>query len=79
MGIYQIRCLLYPAPFKLFRWYNFVMFHLWTCLTTFNIGEFITGRELNNCRGVSSICNSLHIELHLICGVVRALCHAMPH
>ena len=48
MGIYRIRYLLYPAPFKLFRWYSFVMYHLLTCLTTFNIGENITERELNN-------------------------------
>ena len=39
---------LYPAPFKLFRWYSFVMYHLLTCLTTFNIGEYINEIELNN-------------------------------
>src|SRR3954465_7015465 len=46
------------------------MLHSLPCLTTFNIVEYINGRELNNCCGVSSICNSLHIELHLICSVV---------
>ena len=54
------------------------MFHLLTCLTTFNIGEYITKRELNNWCGVSSICNSLHIELHLTCSIVCCTlpCHA---
>ena len=49
-----------------------------TCLITFNIGGYITERELNNWCGVSSICNSLHIELHLTCSIVRCPlpCHA---
>src|SRR3954470_3367983 len=75
MGIYRICCLLYPAPFKLFRWYSFVTLHLLSCLTTFNIVGYITKRELNKSCGVSSICNSLHIELHLICSVV---CCTLP-
>ena len=54
------------------------MLHLLPCLTTFNIVGYITERELNKSCGVSSICNSLHIELHLICSIVCALCHAMP-
>ena len=54
------------------------MFHLLTCLTTFNIVGYITERELNNWCGVSSICNSLHIELHLTCSFACALCHAKP-
>ena len=35
-------------------------------------------RELNNCCEVSSICNSLHIELHLTCSIVCCTlpCHA---
>ena len=54
------------------------MLHLFPCLTTFNIGEYITERELNNWCGVPSIWNSLHIELHLICSVVCCTlpCHA---
>ena len=54
------------------------MFHLLPCLTTFNIDEYITERELYKSCGVSSICNSLHIELHLICSVVccTSPCHA---
>ena len=35
----------------------------------------LNGRELNKSCGVSSICNSLHIELHLICSFVCAFCH----
>ena len=54
------------------------MFHLLPWLTTFNIVGYITERELNNWCGVPSICNSLHIELHLICMIVCASlpCHA---
>ena len=55
------------------------MFHLLTCLTTFNIVGYINKIELNNWCGVPSICNSLHIELHLICSVVCCTLHAMPH
>ena len=38
----------------------------------------INERELNNWCGVSSICNSLHIELHLTCSIVCCTlpCHA---
>ena len=54
------------------------MLHLLPCLTTFNIIGYITKRELNKSCGVSSICNSLHIELHLICRFACALFHAMP-
>ena len=48
------------------------------CLITFNIVGHINGRELNNWCGVSSICNSLHIELHLTCSIVCCTlpCHA---
>ena len=54
------------------------MFHLLPCLTTFNIVEYINEIELNKSCGVPSICNSLHIELHLICSIVRCTlpCHA---
>ena len=51
------------------------MLHPLPCLITFNIVGYITERELNNWCGVSSICNSLHIELHLICSVV---CCTLP-
>ena len=53
------------------------MLHLLPCLTTFNIDEYITEGELNKSCRVSSICNSLHIELHLICSVVCCIfpCH----
>ena len=44
-------------------------------LTTFNLVGYINERELNNWCGVSSICNSLHIELHLICSIV---CCTLP-
>ena len=49
--------------------------HLLPCWPTFNIVEYINGRELNKSCGVSSICNSLHIELHLTCSVV---CCTLP-
>ena len=54
------------------------MLHLLPCLTTFNIVGYINERELNKSCGVSSICNSLHIELHLICSIVCCTlpCHA---
>ena len=53
------------------------MFHLLPCLTTFNIVGYITERELNKSCGDSSICNSLHIELHLICSCLCTWpCHA---
>jgi hypothetical protein len=53
------------------------MLHLLPWLTTFNLVMYINGSELNNCCGVSSICNSLHIELHLM--VSTWLLHfAMP-
>ena len=55
------------------------MLHPLPCLITFNIVVYLNERELNNWCGVSSICNSLHIELHLTCSVVCAYCHAMPH
>ena len=54
------------------------MVHPLPCLITFNIVGYITERELNNWCGVSSICNSLHIELHLTCSFVCCTlpCHA---
>ena len=54
------------------------MLHLLPCLTTFNIVGYINERELNNWCGVLSICNSLHIELHLTCSIVCCTlpCHA---
>ena len=54
------------------------MLHLLPCLITFNIVGYINERELNNWCGVSSICNSLHIELHLTCSIVCCTlpCHA---
>ena len=52
--------------------------HLLPCLTTFNIVGYITEIKLNNCCGVLSIWNSLHIELHLTCSIVCCTlpCHA---
>ena len=54
------------------------MLHLLPCQSTFNIVGYINERELNNWCGASSICNSLHIELHLIRSVVCCTlpCHA---
>ena len=54
------------------------MLHPLPCLITFNIAGYITESELNNWCGVSSICNSLHIELHLTCSIVCCTlpCHA---
>ena len=54
------------------------MLHLLPCLITFNIVGYINERELNNWCGVLSICNSLHIELHLTCSIVCCTlpCHA---
>ena len=51
------------------------MLHPLPWLITFNIVGYINERELNNWCGVSSICNSLHIELHLICSIV---CCTLP-
>ena len=39
-------------------------------LTTFNLVGYINKRELTKSCGVLSVCNSLHIELHLICSFV---------
>ena len=41
-------------------------------------GRVHNERELNNWCGVSSICNSLHLELHLFCSIVCCTlpCHA---
>ena len=44
-------------------------------LTTFNLVGYINERELNKSCGVSSICNSLHIELHLTGNIV---CFTLP-
>ena len=54
------------------------MLHPLPCLITFNIVGYINKREPNNWCGVSSICSSLHIELHLICSIVCCTlpCHA---
>ena len=54
------------------------MLHLLPCLITFNIVEYLNDIKLNNWCGVSSICNSVHIELHLNCSVVcfTLSCHA---
>jgi len=54
------------------------MVHPLPWLITFNIVGYITKRELNNCCEVPSICNSLHIELHLICSIICCTlpCHA---
>ena len=41
--------------------------------------HLIKGGRLGRMPGVLSICNPLRIELHLICSVGCALCHAMPH
>ena len=54
------------------------------CFTSCHVNQHLillsslNGRELNNGCGVSSICNSLHIELHLICCIVCCTlpCHA---
>ena len=54
------------------------MLHPLPCLRTFSIDGYLNERELNKSCGVSSICNSLHIELHLICRIVCTFCHAMP-
>ena len=80
MGILPELLLLFPASFKLFRWYSFVMFHLLTCLTTFNIVGYINEIELNNLNVVfRQYVTELHVELHLICRIVCAFCHAMFH
>ena len=54
------------------------MLHPLPCLITFNIVGYINKRELNNWCVVLSICNSLHIELHLTCSIVCCTlpCHA---
>ena len=47
-------------------------------LTTFNLVGYINERELNKSCGVSSVCNLLHIEIHLTCSVICCTlpCHA---
>ena len=54
------------------------MLHTLPCLITSNFVGYINGRELNKSCGVSWICNSLHIELHLTCSIVCCTlpCHA---
>ena len=74
MGIFRNCCLLFRPHLNLPRQVVLIMFHLLPCLTTFNIVGYINESELNDCCEVSSICNSLHIELHLICSIVCALC-----
>ena len=64
-----------PASFKPALIVGFHMFHLLPCLTTLNILVYLTERELNNRCGVLSICNMLHIELHLTCSIV---CCTLP-
>ena len=78
MGFYRNCCLMFPASFKMPNCVFLLMLHLLPCLIIFNIVEYLNGRELNNCCGVSSICDSLHIELHLTCSVVCCTlpCHA---
>ena len=77
MRIFRYCRLLFPASFKLAFIDSFHMLHLLPWLKTFNIVGCINERELNNWCGVSSICNSLHIELHLICSGVCCIfpCH----
>ena len=79
MGSFRNYCLLFPASFKLAQIGSFIMFHLLPCLTTFNIVGYKTERELINRCGVPSICNLLHIELHLICSIVCCTlpCHTL--
>ena len=48
MGNYQIGYLLYPAPFKLVRWYSFCYASPLTMLRTFNIVGYQAESELNN-------------------------------
>ena len=78
MRIFQNCCLLFPASFKLAYIDSFHMLHLLPWVITFNIVGYINERELNIWCGVPSICNSLHIELHLICSIVCCTlpCHA---
>ena len=79
MGIFRNCFLLFPASFKLAQIGSFHMLHPLPCLITFNIARYINERELRNWCGVSSICNSLHIELHLTCSIVCCTlpCHAL--
>ena len=79
MGIYRICCFYIRPHLNCLDGIVYIILHLLPCLTTFNIVGYINGRELNNWCGVLSICNSLHIELHLICSFVCAPYHAMPH
>ena len=71
-----VRC--FRPHLNLTRWVVLLCFTLLPCLTTFNIVEYLTRSELNNWCGVPSICNPLHIELHLICsfGCCTLPCHA---
>ena len=49
-------------------------------LTTFNIVGYINEIELNNLNVVfRQYATGLHVELHLICRIVCAFCHAMLH
>ena len=79
MRTFRICCLLFQPHLKLHKMCSLLMPHPLPCLTTFNIIGYINERELNNWCGVSSIRNSLHVELHLIYSFVCALCHiSMP-
>ena len=78
MGIFRNCCLLFPTSFKLAQIGSFHMLHPLPSLITFNIAWQLKRDELNKCCEVLSICNSLHIKLHLICSVVCCTlpCHA---
>ena len=75
MGIYRICCFYIRPHLNCLDGIVYIMLHLLPCLTTVNIVEYLTERELNNRCGVPSICNSLHIELHLTCSIV---CCTLP-
>ena len=79
MRIFRNCCLLFRPHLNLPREVVFILLHLLPCLTTFNIVGYKTERELNNRCGVLSICNSLHIKLHLTCSIICCTlsCHAL--
>ena len=79
MRSFRTCCLLFRPHLNLPRLGSFLMLHLLPCLTTFNIVGYITEREIISHVVFHQYATPLHNELHLICRIVCALCHALFH
>ena len=78
MGIYRICCFYIRPHLNCLDGIVYIMLHLLPCLTTVNIVGYINEIKLNNLNVVfRQYATELHIELHLICRIVCAFCHAI--